>query len=56
MAILVLPPKAVGDYLHSLKINYDAEKNCIIVSKVTEILLNRKILPVGGFVSGRACD
>ena len=36
-------------------LNIKAHLNCLIGSKVTEILMNGGILPIGGVASGRVC-
>ena len=58
-------PKTVSDGFSSHIIDYNAKakdilnftrhQNCIYVSKVTEILLNGLILPIGGVALVRVC-
>ena len=59
----VATPAAVEMVLSVLKetqewleiLSLEDEPNCIICSKVTEILLTGWTLPIGGIASGRVC-
>ena len=42
------------DYVLTI-LNLEEHKNCIIVSEVTAILLNGRILPIGGVALKRVC-
>ena len=55
-AAVEMVPSVIKETQEWLEIlSLEDEQNCIICSKVTEILLNRWTLPIGGIASGRVC-